>query len=625
MFSGGSGHRIHGGNFYDVAGDMNLYTRQPPHVTIPSYKPLGEASGPPGQEDSVSLPAVDGLEGSIRALSGGAKGRRPAVRDASRLSPYDIFYRRSQILNARSSPIRSYGGNGPHSTEAPRAISPLFPPIGSQGSVPMDPKEDSIPAHFGSTLFHPNSDASSMHGATFITAENVHHYHSGETEISMDILHRAATLDALYDSAASFPQPRCHPETRTQMIDTLYDWTSGNSSPHAICWLYGPAGAGKSAIMQTLCRRLQENGRLGGSFFFKRGHPTRGNAQALFATLAYQLALQNSDMKQLILRRVEENPTVVARDLEIQLRELIVEPCLSSRSPSPRILLVDGLDECAGEQAQQQVLRLIKSTARYPTTFRVLIASRPEAHIRDVFDDSSFCGNFEAVNIEQSFQDVRKYLRDEFARIHREHPTTMGDIPAPWPSEDVIQSLAEKSSGYFIYASTVIKFIDDKYSRPAERLAAIQNPSSDSDSPFTTLDQLYHQILSGVPSRFRERLCEILCVVANFQLRADQIDGLLSLEPGDVQLTLRSLHSLLRLDQKPLNTYNYPITVHHASFLDFLHDPCRSLAFHISLDHRMAVARAILRALSYIPRIPRGAAGDLPRSVSLSSNSLAPF
>ncbi|KAJ6609940.1 hypothetical protein B0H10DRAFT_1746760, partial [Mycena sp. CBHHK59/15] len=61
---------------------------------------------------------------------------------------------------------------------------------------------------------------------------------------------------------------------------------------------------GKSAIMQTLCQRLQKGGRLGGSFFFKRKHRTRGNAHVLFVTLAYQLALQNPDLKGPISRNV---------------------------------------------------------------------------------------------------------------------------------------------------------------------------------------------------------------------------------------------------------------------------------------------------------------------------------
>ncbi|KAJ7859093.1 hypothetical protein B0H14DRAFT_2577460 [Mycena olivaceomarginata] len=40
----------------------------------------------------------------------------------------------------------------------------------------------------------------------------------------------------------------------------------------------------------------------------------------------------------------------------------------------------------------------------------------------------------------------------------------------PWPSQEIVEDLVWKSSGYFIYASTVVKFVDDKNFRPTERL-----------------------------------------------------------------------------------------------------------------------------------------------------------
>ncbi|KAJ6459749.1 hypothetical protein C8R47DRAFT_948325, partial [Mycena vitilis] len=138
-----------------------------------------------------------------------------------------------------------------------------------------------------------------------------------------------AALEALFDSADSYPQPRCHPETRTIMLNNLYGWTVNSCRWQSIHWLHGPAGAGKSAIVQALCQRLQSTSRLGGApgdFFFEREHPTRGNAKVLFATLAYQLALNTIHLKPLISQSVEGDPSVVARQLDVQLRKLIVEP-----------------------------------------------------------------------------------------------------------------------------------------------------------------------------------------------------------------------------------------------------------------------------------------------------------
>ncbi|KAJ7930620.1 hypothetical protein B0H13DRAFT_1595304, partial [Mycena leptocephala] len=339
----------------------------------------------------------------------------------------------------------------------------------------------------------------STQGGTFITAENVNHnLRYGESGIN--ILHRAVALEALYDSADGFPQPRCHPETRTKMLDDLYEWATSGNSVRPIRWLHGPAGAGKSAIMQTLCQRLQGTGHLGGAFFFEQGHSTRGNAKVLFATLAYQLALNNRHLKPLISQSIEDDPSIVGRDMDGQLHGLIIELCKSLRLSASPILLIDGLDKCDTHRAQVEILRLISTVRQHPNTFRFLIASRPEAHIRDILEEPFFHSILESINVPQSFKDIRTYFRDEFARIHREHRDTMLGIPTPWPSPEVLETLVWKSSGYFIYASTVITFVDDKKFRPTERLAAVQNlTSTDSDAPFEALDLLYIQIMSGVP------------------------------------------------------------------------------------------------------------------------------
>ncbi|KAJ7899395.1 hypothetical protein B0H13DRAFT_1481802, partial [Mycena leptocephala] len=83
-----------------------------------------------------------------------------------------------------------------------------------------------------------------------------------------------------HNSAQRYPQPKCHRETRTEMLENLWNWT--HNLRNRIIWLYGPAGAGKSAIAQSLCLKLEAEGCLGGAFFFKRGHLSRGNGNKLF-------------------------------------------------------------------------------------------------------------------------------------------------------------------------------------------------------------------------------------------------------------------------------------------------------------------------------------------------------
>ncbi|KAJ6509762.1 hypothetical protein DFH09DRAFT_1435410 [Mycena vulgaris] len=552
LINNSTGFQIHGGNFYEVSGDVNLETHQ--HLTIMQQRLLNAGVEPPA---GSTLALDDGwADGSGHELRGASPNPR---RGTVGLAPYDIPAR-SRIL-----------ARAPYPHDRPES-SPRRPLSQSEHEFP-DQRPDSLSGESrsdGRLVDAPRL----IHGGTFITAENINHRHG---EAGIHILHRAVTLDALYNSAESFPQPRCHPETRKAMLDSLYNWAITDTSTCSIRWLHGPAGAGKSAVMHTLCRRLQQAGRLGGSFFFKRGHLTRGSARALFATLAYQLALSNR-LKPLISGIVEDDPSCAP------------------------ILLIDGLDECEGNHVQLEILQLLGDIAahHHPLPLRLLIASRPESHIREKFD--SIQGLYDSIKLDQSFMDVENYLRKEFNRIHNEHHETMVSVPSPWPPWHVIEKLVD-TSGYFIYAATIIKFVDDREFRPTERLAAVVEnlPAECGTLPFHALDELHLQILRDVP--FQSRIIAILCFIIHgsiLPLSRVHIEQLLGMDRGDLARALRRLHSLLLV---PPNGGD--ISLHHKSFRDFLLDPNRSGEFYLGLERRKELARSVLRALSQSPALIR--------------------
>ncbi|KAJ6551962.1 hypothetical protein B0H19DRAFT_1159485 [Mycena capillaripes] len=455
-----------------------------------------------------------------------------------------------------------------------------------------------------------------INGGTFIGG-NIIQSHS---DAGLHLLREVSAGDAFHDAAERYPPPKCHPDTRTEMLEKLWNWSSKDEPSSRVLWLYGPAGAGKSAIAQSFCQKLEAEGHLGATFFFKRGHLSRGNGNKLFATIAYQLALlkEPPNLKHTILQMVEEDPSILDRSLPIQLQKLIIQPCQKLDRSFPLVIVVDGLDECEGRNVQEEILWLIGIAFQQPLPLRLFIASRPEPHISKAFSSPGFAGFHFSMNINQSFDDVHRYLEDQFARIYRDHHETMAEIPLPWPSVAVLDHLVKKSSGYFIYAATVIKFIDDEDCRPTERLDIVMGAaSSDSEdkAPFWALDQLYFQILSQTHPATRSRLLAILTVVmAKLKpLRVYHIEQLLELKPGDLQLTLRRMHSVVKIPEstddevshkQPLlmltdHPSSYSITVHHASFLDFLNDPARSGAFHIGTEHHEDLACRILKALTY--------------------------
>jgi hypothetical protein len=105
-----------------------------------------------------------------------------------------------------------------------------------------------------------------------------------------------------------------------------------------------------------LCQKLEAEGHLVASFFFKREHASRGNAARLFATIAYQLAAL-PELNSIISRNLVNDPAVVNKSFSVQLEKLIIEPCRLANPASPPIVIIDGLDECEGRHVQEEILR----------------------------------------------------------------------------------------------------------------------------------------------------------------------------------------------------------------------------------------------------------------------------
>ncbi|KAJ6615732.1 hypothetical protein B0H10DRAFT_50618 [Mycena sp. CBHHK59/15] len=580
LFTGSTHTQINGGNFYDVSGDVNIENN--PHLTVQDVQLQVVPQAPPLL---IQLPAPFDHSATPRPLP-------PLALCPDPTPTYTL-------PNLRDTSADSHAIEHSSSCHEPARAYEYGAENQSFGYVHV-PGQQGISVGMSSlfALDHTHYEPSTtIHGGTFVSG-NVNNIRR-QGEIGLHILYRAVSGDAFHNSAERFPQPKCHPETRTEMLQELQNWSAQTDSSSSILWLNGPAGSGKSAIAQTFAQQLDATGRLGASFFFQRGHSSRGTARKLFPTIAYQLATLLPEYKLLVSQQVEKEPSIVDRSLSIQLQSLILGPIQhAAYSDAPQILIIDGLDECDDQTVQREILRLLGDSVRnHSTPIRICIASRPEPHIREIFDGLCLDGLCRSFNVEKSFEDVRKYLWHEFARIHREHGDTMNTISAPWPMVAVVDRLVNKSSGYFIYASTIIKFVDDKNFRPTERLDRIEKlDGTEFDSPFGALDQLYTQILTNVPRR--PDLLLILHVVVHFRLHPRHIEQLLQLNPGDVRLTLRGLTSVLQVPSEQLQS---PVKMHHASFGDFLNDATRSAKFYIGASqNHMDLARTVLKAIPYV-------------------------
>lgn len=58
----------------------------------------------------------------------------------------------------------------------------------------------------------------------------------------------------------------------------------------------------------------------------------------------------------------------------------------------PRLLIIEGLDECSGQAAQLKILDAISNLmCQTPFPLSIFLSCRPEAHIRTAFQTGSLC------------------------------------------------------------------------------------------------------------------------------------------------------------------------------------------------------------------------------------------
>ncbi|KAF6751965.1 hypothetical protein DFP72DRAFT_461288 [Ephemerocybe angulata] len=465
-------------------------------------------------------------------------------------------------------------------------------------------------------------------------------------EAASQLLKKHIAVGALHNSEDRCDAPKCHPETRVAVQDSILSWAGHDavSEPGPaknILWVTGPAGTGKTAIAGSIAETCNEQGMLAGAFFFSSfsGDARRRSKTYLVPTLAYQLVGLEyfQDVSREVELAIRQDPAIFGRRLRDQFSSLILRPLLSWRRPMappgpiPKVIIIDGLDECQAarlqgsggsaavrkdEEEQVEVLETLLRLANEPAfPFRIILFSRPEPAIRRFFSHPT-TKIFPEIFLDNQYDpdsDIALFLRAKFAEIRLRHPS----IPASWPPEDVIKLLVEKASGQFIYVSTVIRFVDGPSRNPQLLLKQVLESGMQVDvkspNPLAPLDQLYTSIINRCPN---PRLLATWITITEEYTPASHIIGLLgwkledvprpaffwktllSSYPGEADSLLEGVSSLLATPPREDLKTNFHF--YHRSFGEFLSSPQRCVDLYISEEDRtsLLIARftAILKA-----------------------------
>ena len=375
-------------------------------------------------------------------------------------------------------------------------------------------------------------------------------------------------------------------------------------------WLNGVAGSGKSTIAQSISETLAGDGFLGASFFCSRDYLDRRELKNIFPTLAHQLACHLPHFRHRVINTIKKNPTIAHSSLINQLEDLLVKPF--SGGDVMCVIVIDALDECIDDQPASAILSVLGQFVKELPLVKFFITGRPEPRIRSGFrlhlpgplTQIFLLHEVKSIDVNK---DIRLYLTQRLTAIAQRRSDV--DLPNPWPSENDIDALTAKSSGLFIFAATIVRFVQSDHHEPNERLKLILSETSGTDYEGRTgIDALYTQILDHAfsdvsePEVFTDVKRVLGSIVLAFNpLSRKELATILGASTSLVSATLRHLHSVILV---PANETEI-IRVFHKSFPDFLQDDerCTNPRFHI--DSRVYHGEMALCCLELVERIEK--------------------
>ena len=397
----------------------------------------------------------------------------------------------------------------------------------------------------------------------------------------------------------------CLRGTRKEVLREIDRWLV-DEWVQRVFWLNGLAGTGKSTIAQTFAETTFADGKLGASFFCSRDFVDRSNLRMIFPTLSFQLAYRYPLFRKELLRVLKATPDVGRESLCSQMEKLIVGPLRTTSIQT--LIIIDALDECKDKEPASAILSVLSRYIPDIPTAKFFITGRPEAQIRSGFRLKPLVPITEVLKLhevkpEAVDNDIKLFFQSQLANLTetQSYCDSIGD----WPSSSDIGILCRKAAGFFIYASTVIKFVATG-GLPTKRLALITSlPESTAKEGRSGVDQLYTKVLqqpfiddppydTQPYLQFQTVVGAILLIFNPLSIKG--LSDLLGPSTQDIRYTIHSLHSLLLVPEGSED----PIRIFHKSFPDFLLDPCRCEDKRFLIEpagHHVQILLACLRLM----------------------------
>lgn len=316
--------------------------------------------------------------------------------------------------------------------------------------------------------------------------------------------------------------------------------------------LLGEPGSGKTEIAKYLSN-TQKN--ISGVHFCKFDNLDRSNPKKVIMSLAFHLATQIEEYKDILLKSLQLCNISQIDDISRLFSLLFIEPLSKLNIKQTHVLIIDALDETFNNGESKLANVLAKEFIKTPSWLKLFLTARPEVGITNRF--KTYNPIVLNGNSKENINDLHEYLQ-----------TCIGELIS---DESIFIKIIEKSKGNFLYVSEIAKAIN-------------HNPSilSDLDSLPDGMINVYLDYLERLTSTnqdldYKDQIKPLIEIIICYldKLPLDELQQISNFDDYIFERIINSLITLFPNDGEFIN-------VLHKSLADFLFDSQLSNEYYIS-------------------------------------------
>jgi hypothetical protein len=382
-------------------------------------------------------------------------------------------------------------------------------------------------------------------------------------------------------------------------METVLNWVDDSDAP-MFFQVWGKPGGGKTTLVRTICRRLEDRHYLVARVFFAPdGVECQPSTSEVIPLIVHQLCSRSYHFWA-ALRSSYNGADISMHSLEDQAQILLSIPFKNmSKTKVTTIITLDALDKYADRVRLIAVLRDISSRMSFP--FKVLITCRQALDFvsLDIIARSLNLGAEPDTDV-----DIQRYLVHHLQRLSM---LQWGN--AHWPTATDIIGLVNGTRGLFMHAAATVAWLASQPSDLVRQLKQTLESSSRHPTLQQILDGTYSVALNAVASASLQdielrKLLSTIVVLAE-PVIPDTIQHILpSFTKEKLQLVSSTLSGIL------ISSYDdnhlCPVYIVHASFLDFIADPVRckvgNFMFDMTTAHLQLSWGCLSLAVAYLQR-----------------------